>query len=277
MPQATTQTLTDEQTAAYHRDGYVVIRGLFSRDEVAKLRDHYMTIRASGSYKFDTSGTEIGAHDPQKKYPIMMHMHRWDETSLRWLLDRRLNACMTSLLGEEPLAVQTMMYFKPPGSRGQALHQDQTYLRVRPGTCIAAWMALDACDLDNGCMHLVPESHKLPLLCHEPANPQESGSEITVPLRPGMKTVPAVMEEGDVLFFNGFMIHGSRRNNTTDRFRRALIGHYLMADSQYVAKFYVPALRMDGSVIQLGLSAGGGPCVAMDRSPAQNLAATTQR
>ena len=40
------------------------------------------------------------------------------------------------LLGREPYAAQTMFYFKPPGARGQALHQDQTPLRVQPGTCL---------------------------------------------------------------------------------------------------------------------------------------------
>ena len=47
---------------------------------------------------------------------------------------------LTGLLGNEPYAAQTMVYFKPAGSRGQALHQDNYYLRVHPGTCMAAWM-----------------------------------------------------------------------------------------------------------------------------------------
>jgi hypothetical protein len=68
----------------------------------------------------------------------MAQMHRWDITSLRWLLDPRLGDCLTTLLGVEPYAVQTMLYFKPPGSRGQALHQDNFYLRVQPGTCLNA-------------------------------------------------------------------------------------------------------------------------------------------
>ncbi|HRJ41757.1 MAG: phytanoyl-CoA dioxygenase family protein [Caldilineaceae bacterium] len=57
---------------------------------------------------------------------------------------------MTALLGAEPYAVQTMFYFKPAGARGQALHQDQYYLRAQLGTCMAAWMAVDDCDEENG-------------------------------------------------------------------------------------------------------------------------------
>ena len=113
----------------------------------------------------------------------MIHMHRWDEVALDWLLEPRLAHSLTSLLdGLEPFAVQTMLYFKPPGARGQAVHQDQYYLRVEPGTCIAAWMALDLCDEENGCLEVVPGSHDWPVLCTIGADISESFTDITVPL-----------------------------------------------------------------------------------------------
>jgi len=194
---------------AYARDGYVVARGLFSASEAASLCDHYMRLRASGAYPGDFQGVDPASDDPLKHYPRMIHMHRWDETSLRWMLEPRLAAAMAALLGDEPFAVQTMVYFKPPGARGQALHQDQFYLRVEPGTCMAAWMALDACDEENGCMRVVPGSQALPVLCTEKADTTVSFTDVTVPLAPGTPVVPLTMEPGDVLFFNGSVIHGS--------------------------------------------------------------------
>ena len=92
--------------------------------------------------------------DPLLAFPRMIHMHRWDEESLHWMIDDRICGCLTDLLGETPFAVQTMLYFKPPGSRGQALHQDQHYLKTEPGTCVA----LDRCDEENGCLQIVPGS-----------------------------------------------------------------------------------------------------------------------
>ena len=68
------------------------------------------------------------------------------------------------------------------------------------------------------------------------------------------------MAAGDVLFFNGSVIHGSYPNTTTDRFRRALIGHYIEGQAEKVGEFYGPALRMDGSEVELGASQGGGAC-----------------
>src|SRR5438445_1958362 len=114
----------------FRREGFALVPGLFRLGEVCALRDHYMRLREAGSYPGDSAGVDAGSADPLKRYPRMIHMHRWDETSLRWLIDARLARCMTALLGREPYSVQTMLYFKPPGARGQALHQDQFSLRV---------------------------------------------------------------------------------------------------------------------------------------------------
>lgn len=149
----------------FHENGYTVVPGLFSVEEVERYKQHYMDMRLAGTYPGDFDGVDITSDDPLKKYPRLIHMHRWDTVSLEWMLDPRLNTWMTALLGAEPYAVQTMLYFKPPSARGQALHQDQFYLRVQPGTCLAAWLALDVCDEENGCMRVVPGSHDLPVLC----------------------------------------------------------------------------------------------------------------
>jgi ectoine hydroxylase-related dioxygenase (phytanoyl-CoA dioxygenase family) len=164
------------------------------------------------------------------------------------------------LLGASPYAVQTMFYFKPAGARGQALHQDQFYLRVQPGTCVAAWMAVDPCDEENGCLQVVPGTQALPTLCTTDADSAQSFSGDTVVLPEGMAAVPVVMAPGDVLFFNGQLVHGSAPNSSHDRFRRSLIGHYIVAEAEQVSRYYHPALRMDGRPLELGVSALGGPC-----------------
>jgi ectoine hydroxylase-related dioxygenase (phytanoyl-CoA dioxygenase family) len=153
-----------------------------------------------------------------------------------------------------------MIYFKPPHARGQALHQDQYYLRVQPGTCIAAWMALDPCDDENGCLRVVPGSQNWPLLCTVKADTTQSFTDVTVNLPEDTEAVPMVMEPGDVLFFNGQVVHGSGPNHSESRFRRSLIGHYIAGDAREVWKWYHPALRMDGSVVELDVSENGGTC-----------------
>ncbi|MBC8076316.1 MAG: phytanoyl-CoA dioxygenase family protein, partial [Chloroflexales bacterium] len=233
--------LTDADVQRYERDGYLVVGQLFSPDEVALYRDHFTQLRGQGSFPGDLVGVEPSSGDPLKRYPRMIHMHRWDELSRGWLLDERLRRVLAGLLGSDPYAVQTMLYFKPAGARGQALHQDQYFLRVQPGTCMAAWLALDPCDVANGCIQVVPGSHTWPLLCTERADTTASFTDVTVPIPEGTEIRPVIMQAGDVLFFNGSLVHGSFPNTTADRFRRSLIGHYIQGDAQQVSEFYFPA------------------------------------
>jgi phytanoyl-CoA hydroxylase len=244
----------------FDENGYLVARGLFDGGEAAAWRDHFMRLRESGTYPGDVVGVDPASNDPLRKYPRMIHMHRWDDVALDWLLEPRLAQALSILLGGlEPFAVQTMLYFKPPRARGQAPHQDQYYLRADPGTCVAAWMAFDPCDEENGCLEVVPGSHDWPILCTIGADTRESFTDVTVPLPDDAQPVPVRMQPGDVLFFNGSLVHGSKPNRS-ERFRRALIGHYIQGDAREVARWYHPVLRMDGSVVELEQSAGGGPC-----------------
>ncbi len=254
----------------FDQNGFVLISGVFSAEETAAYRDHYMRMREGGNVPGDTHIANPPTNDPLLRYPRMMQMHRWDDTSLKWMLHPRINACLTSLLAREPFAVQTMVYFKPPGARGQALHQDNYYLRVQPGTCMAAWMALDTCDESNGCLQVVPGSHEWPILCTVPADTRQSFTEVTVPIPEGTPVASIQMKPGDVLFFQGSVVHGSLPNTTTDRFRRALIAHYIEGDSEKVARWYKPTLRMDGTEVDIGASDKGGACgVWVDTDPSK--------
>jgi len=255
-----------QDKAFYESNGYAVVKGLFSAEETAFYREHFMALRAEGTKPGDMTAETPKAGDPLLAFPRMIHMHRWDEPSLQWVLDARLAECLEAFLGDEPLAVQTMLYFKPAGARGQALHQDNFYLRAQPGTCMAAWMALDPCDEENGCMRVVPGSHGWPVLCTTGADTSASFTDVTVPIPQGVEAVPVVMDAGDVLFFNGSLVHGSYPNVSTGRFRRSLIGHYIESRAEQVTEFDQPVLRMDGTAFEIAGVQEGGPCgVWVDR------------
>jgi phytanoyl-CoA hydroxylase len=248
----------------YLTNGFAIAKTLFSAEECAYYADYFTSMVERGGEGWAEGGVDPNHADPLKRYPRLLQPHRGDDIAFNFMIDPRVNQHLTAFCGEEPLAVQTMVYFKPPGARGQNLHQDNTYLRVNPGTCIAAWLALDDCDEENGCMMLVPQSQAYPELCQ---NQVEGLAEICwgdweTPIPEGLRLVPAHMKRGDVLFFGGQVIHGSYRNNS-DRFRRTLIGHYIAAETTQVAKYYFPVFRMDGSRLEDGdlkVSEEGGPC-----------------
>jgi ectoine hydroxylase-related dioxygenase (phytanoyl-CoA dioxygenase family) len=130
-------------------------------------------------------------------------------------------------------------------------------------------MALEPCDQENGCLEVLPGSQDWPVLCTIPADTTVSFTDVTVPLPDGTELVPMIMEAGDVVFFNGSLVHGSKPNRS-DRFRRSLVGHYIEGDARECSLWYAPALRMDGTTVELEQNEGGGPCgewVAVDGTP----------
>ncbi len=246
----------------YQTDGIVQVPQLLADAEIERIRTVFMDqVAADHSLAIDDG---VPDDDPLARFPRFVHPHRRTDVeagrlSLELLLDSRILDVVTALIGPA-LGAQSMFYFKPPGARGQALHQDNTFLRAHPETCLAAWIAVDDVDAENGGLAVVPGSHKTELVCPEPADLTESFTSVEVPVPDGLHKVQTRMRAGDVLFFHGSVVHGSRPNTSADRFRRSLIFHYVPEDSIEIAAFYNPLVRPDRRSTTLSEAIGGGPC-----------------
>lgn len=271
MTALATSALTAAELEAHARNGYHIARGLFSAEETARIRDTFMEFAKDGPVEGisetvrHVSGRSYTPDDPLHYYPRMMHPHGHPKTivgplALRYLLDPRVGDILRTLLNDEPIAAQSMFYFKPPGARGQDFHQDNFYLRVRPGSCIAAWTAVDDADEENGGMSVVPGTHNLDMICPTKSDFTQFFTDHHVEIPPGYNKVTPQLRAGDVLFFNGSLIHGSYSNTSKTRFRRSLICHYVPASCIEVAQGYKPLLRFDGTVADKESAQGGGPC-----------------
>lgn len=250
-----------ERAREFAQEGYWIERGLFSPEETAFLRDHFMERhreRAIPGYDDRLPETDVLSH-----FPRLVHPHRVDRVARRTMLDARVFDVLWELFEEEPLAAQSMVYFKPPGARGQGLHQDQMPLRVSPGTCIACWVALDPADAENGGMVVIPGSHRLGVVCTQRVpNAVEfyDGGGLGVP--EGYRIFQPRLQPGDGLFFGGLMIHGSYANRSRERFRRCFIGHYVGRSAESLSAFYHPLLTAEGEEVGRAPAVGGGPCGA---------------
>jgi phytanoyl-CoA hydroxylase len=262
--------LSTEQKQQFERDGFLALRGLFSRDEIDEIRETFMTLAKDGpvpglsDVPKARAGAPAASSDPLSRYPRMMHPHKHLDKSvgplaLRYMRDARLRPILAELFGEDPFACQSMFYFKPPGARGQDLHQDNFYLRVKPGTCMAAWVAVDDADAGNGGMMCVPQTASLDIACPEKADPTLFFTTEHVEPPPGLEPQMMELKAGDVLFFNGSVIHGSTPNTSTDRFRRSLIFHYVPASTIEMSHYY-EALSFDGEKQDIAVNMDGGPC-----------------
>ncbi|MEU6669044.1 phytanoyl-CoA dioxygenase family protein [Streptomyces sp. NPDC046727] len=242
----------------FEEDGFTVVPGLFGQDEMARLRAEFAALHAAGPVP-GRFAPEPDHPDPLRRHPRVMQPHEFSAVAREFLLDARLRAVLEELFGEEVLAAQSMFYFKPPGARGQALHQDNFYLRVEPGTCVAAWVACEPVDRDNGGLEVVPGTHRMDLFCPETADAELSFAREYVPPPPGLTPVPVDLAPGDVLFFNGSLVHGSGPNRSADRFRRTFIGHYVGRSARRIGGYY-RTLTMSGARVALAQSEGAGPC-----------------
>lgn len=243
-------------------EGYCVVEGIFAPAEVDAIEAFFEDFRSHGAAVFD-DGRRYEEMDPAKAQLRAMHPHRHSERVKAWGLHPPLLGVLADLLGRAPLLAQTMYYFKPPGAKGQGMHQDNFYLLAAPATCIAAWTAIDAAEVENGCLYVVPGSHRHDIHC--PSGGADAwmsyGDSHITPFPRDARPVPVPVPRGATMFFGGQLIHGSGPNRCRDRSRRTFIGHYIDEASDQVAEFYHPVLDARGETIgRLRMPTGGGPC-----------------
>ena len=136
------------------------------------------------------------------------------ELALELMLDSRILDVVTTLIGPA-LGAQSMFYFKPPGARGQALHQDNMFLRAAPrdlpGRLDRDRRRRRGERRAGGRTRFAP---RVELVCPEQADLTESFTNAEVPVPEGLSKVQTRMKAGDVLFFHGSVVHGSRPNTS---------------------------------------------------------------
>jgi phytanoyl-CoA hydroxylase len=258
-----------DEYVTFRRDGFLIVRGLYTPAEVAELRDHaddlmngrlpeqqgMATLNADGTIADGTAQQELApppAHlTPEQKaeFWLRIHMlHRKLALHEKHLLHPRVLDVLEALIGPDVAALQTMLFLKGPGKPGQGFHQDSYYIPTYPDSLCGAWVAIDDVDEENGCMFFTPGSG------HEPVYPAEGGGAFGDGGLAGIKyikgasetddekndlypiwkrkynhEVAAVMKAGDVAFFNGHVLHRSHTNRSKTRFRRSFVGHYCNA------------------------------------------------
>jgi phytanoyl-CoA hydroxylase len=227
------RTVTVDEYARFRADGYLIVRDVLAPEEVAELIAH--------------------AEDLPRVERERIHMlHRRLEIHERYLLQPRVLDVVEGLVGPDVLALQTMMFLKPPGAPGQGYHQDSYHIITRPDTLIGAWIALDRADEENGCLLVTAGSQAEPIypdadetrghggdhrlagieaVAHAD-DPDEAVNELArVAARYPGREVAAVLEPGDAVFFDGHVLHRSHANRSATRSRRAFVAHYCDARS----------------------------------------------
>ena len=154
-----------------------------------------------------------------------------DQVLYDYTLEPALLQAVRSIIGDDIFSISTNVFNKPPGVDGRhPMHQDLRYFRIRPAdSIVAAWTSLNPAVRDNGCLAVIPGSHRAPLQQHgDPEWDYVNAGFFAIENIDLDARVHVEMDRGDTLLFHPLLIHGSGRNRST-QFRRAISTHYAAA------------------------------------------------
>ena len=211
--------LTPEQRAFYDENGYVVVRGLLTRDEAAYYRQetHDLATRLAEVTGRQSNATWGSAKDIAGGAPTqLLHCHDVQFQSAafsRLLVDERLAGAASSIIGPNVQLHHSKMFIKPP-EKGSPfpMHQDAPFFPHDNHSMIAAIIHFDDAPLEKGCVRVVPGSHKLGMLEHI----SEGAYHLDPAQYPVEDATPIPAQAGDVLFFSYLTIHGSGVNTSSE-------------------------------------------------------------
>lgn len=140
--------------------------------------------------------------------------------------DPELVQITKDLLDNDVDCFLSQFIFKNPGAWGQPWHQDAYYFPFDRGPQVGVWLAVTEATLANGCLHIVPGSHREPLHEHDiDRRPGANQGYVEILDHDMSGAVPVLMAPGDLLVFHSHLMHRSM-DNSSNAIRAAMVYHY---------------------------------------------------
>ncbi len=239
-------SLTAADRKQYDEQGFLVVKGLF---EPAELELWLRRFRDIVEGRVPTADRMVvmkdvmvakGIVEPDSALAAVSKIQDFHQDPVLfdgYCKNPKLLSTVEGICGPDIKSIHNMLINKPPGVDGRhPLHQDLLYFPFRPADeIVATWTALDPASRENGCLVVVPGSHKGELLEHE--NPDwEYVNFFYVGVKgegEATERIHLEMEPGDTVFFHPLLLHGSGRNRTRG-YRRAISAHYASAGCRFM-------------------------------------------
>lgn len=249
-----THGLTAEEREKYAKDGFFIRLDAFDIYEIDALRDRIedlvelietsevLTEKEKQAILKRNAGTD--ATSGPASLNSITRLHRFSALVRSHIRDPRRLDAVTEIVGSDLFCPNDLYFFKPPGTgRPIAWHQDSWYFRniyvssvgdAIDQSTIGTWLALDDADEANGCLWVIPGSHRLGVIDHSQVESDDYllQKRVTVSDEMEERAMPVEVPKGALVFFNNALLHRSTPNRS-DRFRRAYIVHYMKATIQH--------------------------------------------
>jgi hypothetical protein len=244
--------LTEAQIADFHRDGYVIVPGMFDAEEMGRLISF---AKGDQSLIDGATGRRDAAGNVTK---LTLWNHPGDDLYGLVSRCRRLVDSAEQLLGEEVYHYHSKMMLKEPQVGGAwEWHQDYGYwynFGCLLPNMLSSLIAVDHATRENGCLQVLKGSHRLGRVDHGKTGDQTGADpEVVEQALKRFDRVHVVAEPGDVLMFHCNLLHRSDANLSDDP-RWSLICCYNAAsNSPYKPSRhadYAPLMKVPDSAIK---------------------------
>jgi hypothetical protein len=254
-----------DQLEQLRTDGFFRIDGFADAEVTDAMLDHAVRVARDGSRDADTSvvvpeqqpdiepGT--GPEDSVSKiFRLARHRVFHD-----FMTSPEVIELVTQVLGMADVDnFLSQFIFKSPGAWGQPWHQDSLYFPFEPARpVIGVWLAVTRATLKNGCLHVLPGSHREPVHAHVPdSRPGANFGYFEIVDHDMACATPVLMEPGDLLVFDSHLMHRSTDNESDGR-RAAMVYHFAQADTidrseqlfGYALNDWIPVARSGSPVL----------------------------
>jgi phytanoyl-CoA hydroxylase len=213
--------ISDAQVAQFHELGYFVTEVVLDPSQLAEATAEFDRLYVSNLAAIEKSGHAANIELARNR-PFIGAAHKRSEP-LRRLIQAPiyLEACAKFIGPDADLYFNQVVIKPPEKGRHFAWHQDSGYVETKPLAYITCWTAIGDTTLDNGCIWVVPRSHKLGLLPH----PRDMVENMLVAQADESQAIPVPMKAGQVAIFSSLTLHKSGPN-TSQTIRRGYVPQY---------------------------------------------------
>ncbi len=230
---------TAEEMEHWEEYGFIIRKNVFTEDECREFGQRAGEL-ATGERPLPFENRRLNAlvesgEVTDRTGAGAMHSitspHLYDEIFLKRVRDPRVADVVSGLIGPDLASHNTLFIFKAPGiGLPFPWHQDLWYFQKRfeTETTVGTWQTVDDADTENGCLRVIPGSHKWEVLEHDELDGFQQQEFKLARVPEGETGIPVEMPAGSVLWFHSRLLHRSTHNHS-DRFRRVYVAHYLSA------------------------------------------------
>jgi len=234
-----------DEIAQFQRDGYIIVRGLASRplcEEMKRLAQQYLAARIGpleyeADVRYPGAPASLGAPGGRTVRRLLQAYAR-DPLFRLWAASPKLGDRLRQLLGPRVELAQAhhncIMTKAPSYSSSTGWHRDIRYWSFEKPELVSVWLALGDEHRANGCLLLLPGTHKMEFRGDQLDAAQFLRPELDENHELLRTQIAAELGAGDVLFFHGRLFHAAGRNETADT-KFSLVFTYHAADNRPLA------------------------------------------